>query len=284
MNLSVKNKKSILTVLILLPLVISLIFMGIGLNRPISAATFDGEITIMTYNIHFGVGMDDKVDLERLAQNILLENPDIVGLQEVENGRIISQGVDMALWLALRLGMYYRFYPAVNDAAFGVAILSKFPIVETNRYDLTSIQLERVLLHCKLQINATFVLDVFVTHLGLSNENQSRQVQEILAFTDLITGPKILMGDFNMNDTNPIINTDIYNKFNDTWRIMNPISNEGSFPSYPGPELGNRIDYIFATGYSDIIKSEIITSMIDGIHEPWEFGSDHLPVVSILKY
>ncbi|TFF90599.1 MAG: hypothetical protein EU548_02160, partial [Promethearchaeota archaeon] len=110
MNINKKTRKNILLVILIIPLLISIFFTVIGLSRPIQADK-DNQITIMTYNIHFGMGMDDKLDLERLAQNILLEDPDIVGLQEVENGRFTSQGVDMALWFATRLGMYYRYYP-----------------------------------------------------------------------------------------------------------------------------------------------------------------------------
>ena len=33
----------------------------------------------MSYNIHYGLGMDDKVDLARIARVISDQNPDIVG-------------------------------------------------------------------------------------------------------------------------------------------------------------------------------------------------------------
>jgi endonuclease/exonuclease/phosphatase family metal-dependent hydrolase len=38
----------------------------------------------MTYNIHVGVGMDKKLDLQRIADVINHEKPDLVGLQEVD--------------------------------------------------------------------------------------------------------------------------------------------------------------------------------------------------------
>jgi endonuclease/exonuclease/phosphatase family metal-dependent hydrolase len=283
MNLANKSKKIIIMLLFLIPLIFTLVYSGIGFSRPITEGDDDNQITIMTYNIHFGVGMDDKLDLERLAQNILTENPDIIGLQEVENGRFTSQGVDMSLWLATRLNMYYRYYPAVSESAFGVALLSKYPILESNTYDLTSIQLERVLLHCKVQINLSFNLNVFVTHIGLDNENQTKQIEEILQITNPITDAKVLMGDFNMWENDSNIEW-IKQTFNDTWRDYNPLSNEGSFPSYPVARTYNRIDYIFATNITSILDSHIVSDMLPSIHEPWEFGSDHLPVVSTLIY
>jgi endonuclease/exonuclease/phosphatase family metal-dependent hydrolase len=39
----------------------------------------------MTCNIHVGVGMDKKLDLQRIADVINRERPDLVGLQEVES-------------------------------------------------------------------------------------------------------------------------------------------------------------------------------------------------------
>ena len=83
--------------------------------------------------------MDDLLNLERIAQSILTENPDIIGLQEVEDGRITSQGVDMAFWFANRLNMYYFYYPAANEHAFGCALLSKFPIKSASGSQIPSI-------------------------------------------------------------------------------------------------------------------------------------------------
>ena len=40
----------------------------------------------MSYNIHVGVGMDKKLDLQRIADVINAERPDLVGLQEVDRG------------------------------------------------------------------------------------------------------------------------------------------------------------------------------------------------------
>jgi hypothetical protein len=38
------------------------------------------RIRILSYNIHYGVGMDSKKDLQRIANVINKLNPDIVGL------------------------------------------------------------------------------------------------------------------------------------------------------------------------------------------------------------
>ncbi|MGD9302608.1 MAG: hypothetical protein PVI13_13610 [Desulfobacterales bacterium] len=43
-------------------------------------------LRVMTYNIHSCVGMDKKVNPERIARVIGAPTPDIVALQEVDKG------------------------------------------------------------------------------------------------------------------------------------------------------------------------------------------------------
>jgi len=279
----VLNKKIFLIILLILPLFVSIVFSAfpIQVNTPNFNTTH--QIKFLTYNTHFGVGMDDRLDLERIVQNILVVNPDIIGLQEVENGRITSQGVDMAQWYARALGMNYYYYPAVNEHAFGCAILSKYPIINVTAFQLPTHKLERVLIHALIRINATFSLNVFVTHLGLQNDNTTAQIQFILNKTNAVSGPKVLMGDFNLyNDTPQIRNVTAF--FTDTASAFHPSNPGNTFPSWPAPEPGNRIDFIFATGYTDIVDSHVVTDMLPGVNAAWEYGSDHLPVTTTLQY
>src|SRR5258705_229949 len=44
------------------------------------------SLRVMTYNIHVGVGMDKKLDLQRIPDVVNAEHPDLVGLQEVDRG------------------------------------------------------------------------------------------------------------------------------------------------------------------------------------------------------
>jgi len=51
-------------------------------------------LRVMTYNIHVGMGTDQKLDLERIAGVINRERVDLVGLQEVDRGVRRTQGID----------------------------------------------------------------------------------------------------------------------------------------------------------------------------------------------
>lgn len=280
-----KEKKIILTCLFFIPLIVSFVTFAIN-EIPIRTPPVKNQFKFMTYNIHFGAGMDDLQNLERIAQNILSEDsdPDIIGLQEVENGRETSHGVDMAFWLAQRLNMYYFFYPAINEHAYGLALLSKYPITSAEGYQVPSISLERILIHGVVEINNTFELDVFVTHLGLLDwdENLAAQVNFVLEKTNEVnkTSRKILMGDFNL-EYNSIQMTPVYTYFNDTLGIAPRPKTKPSINLFDEEEAS--IDYIFATGYKNIIDSHVITDFLPG-NSPAEFGSDHLPVTATLTF
>lgn len=53
--------------------------------------------------------MDKKLDLERIAEVIKKEKPDLVGLQEVDRGVKRTEGRDEIVELAELTGMQYGF-------------------------------------------------------------------------------------------------------------------------------------------------------------------------------
>eukprot|EP00811_Abedinium_folium_P036366 NODE_9080_length_1448_cov_6.135503.p1 GENE.NODE_9080_length_1448_cov_6.135503~~NODE_9080_length_1448_cov_6.135503.p1 ORF type:complete len:281 (+),score=79.18 NODE_9080_length_1448_cov_6.135503:86-928(+) len=109
-------------------------------------------LTVMTYNIHSGVGLDGAYDLPRLARLIQQANADVVFLQEVEHNAehcttrkwSCAHADDQARRLAELAGLgYAEFFPAMRcefrngrethgegRGLFGCAILSRFPPTE----------------------------------------------------------------------------------------------------------------------------------------------------------
>ena len=282
-----KKAKFVFIALLIAPLTVATIsyfYSEIPLEKPEK----DKEIIFMTYNIHFGHGVDDNLNLERIAQNILNEEAEIIGLQEVDNGRITTGGVDIGFWLANRLNMYYYvYYPTVeNEHTRGCGLLSKFPINSAHGYDIPSDSMQRVMIHTVIRIDDNLDIDVFVVHVGLSEEDTEKQIEFILETIDEETkssDPQVLMGDFNLeNDTDEII--EILKVFDDTYEEYNNDRND-TFPSYDLYGTKHEsIDYIFARGYDKIEDSYIVDDMIENEDNPSEYGSDHLPVVSILEF
>jgi endonuclease/exonuclease/phosphatase family metal-dependent hydrolase len=99
----------------------------------------DRELSVATYNIHHGAGVDDRLDLERIAREIERGGADVIGLQEVDRRwSARSEFVDQASWLAERLGMHVAYAanldldplePGQPRRQYGTAVLSRFPIL-----------------------------------------------------------------------------------------------------------------------------------------------------------
>ncbi|MCY2930818.1 MAG: hypothetical protein NTV86_15240 [Planctomycetota bacterium] len=90
------------------------------------------HLTVLTYNVHIGKGMDDKVDLARQARVIARLAPDIVALQEVDRRTARSAGVDQFAELVRLTGMQGVYCKTLDydGGEFGIALLSRRAIVE----------------------------------------------------------------------------------------------------------------------------------------------------------
>ncbi|MEM7311442.1 MAG: endonuclease/exonuclease/phosphatase family protein [Planctomycetota bacterium] len=79
-------------------------------------------LKVMSYNIHYAVGMDERRDLERIAKVIADEEPDLVGLQEIGSKAMADE-------LARLTGLTSTFGPSKgSDDAYGDAVLSRHPL------------------------------------------------------------------------------------------------------------------------------------------------------------
>jgi endonuclease/exonuclease/phosphatase family metal-dependent hydrolase len=86
-----------------------------------SASKSSTSITVLSYNIHYGKGIDGKYDLNRIANVILSVSPDIVGLQEISDST-------MATELGNLTGMTAVFGQSLGRMdGYGDAILSAHP-------------------------------------------------------------------------------------------------------------------------------------------------------------
>jgi len=97
------------------------------------------HLTVVSYNIHRGVGLDRRRDLDRIADVIGEVGPDVVGLQEVirEDGVPVA---DQAAYLAARLEMSELVMGetrAYGTGIYGNVVLSRLPILGSGRCDLS---------------------------------------------------------------------------------------------------------------------------------------------------
>ena len=218
-------------------------------DRPTEADSF----RVGTYNIHYGYDSEWRFSLEEQARTIEQSGADIVMLQEVDAGRITSYGVDDALWLARRLGMQQVFGPALEELS-GVALLSRFPITDSDTAQLTSELEQTAIVHARVRlgtpapsageaIDAEPLLDAYATWLGLEPDERARQLQDALSIIG-DAAPAVLGGDFNATPGSPTYETIQRAGF------VDPFAAAGldGAPTSPAINPVERIDFVWARG------------------------------------
>lgn len=250
-------------------------YSGRSAARAASGAARPKTIRVMTYNIHVGVGMDKKLDLERIAEVIKDQNPDLVGLQEVDRGVERTQRRDEIAELAKLTKMDYAF--AFNlkyqGGQYGVAILSKEPIMATDHhlYLNTREAERRGFIRVEVRVGGKLI-NFVTTHLDYQYEDgRVYEAQQLLAAIKDVKGPLIVVGDFNDVPAGGAYKL-MRESFNDAWFSLRP-TDEGF--SYPADKPAKRIDYVF-TRSTDSIKAK--RAWI-----PETLASDHVPVVADLE-
>jgi len=143
-------------------------------------------LTVLSYNIHRGVGLDGRFDLDRIADVIAEVAPDIAGLQEVirEDG---TPHADQAAYLAAKLGMDLVMGQtrAHGTGIYGNAVLTRLPMLGSERRDLSLDGREpRGCLRVDLDVMGT-PLHVFNCHLGLGLGERRTQLARLGGFRRL---------------------------------------------------------------------------------------------------
>jgi endonuclease/exonuclease/phosphatase family metal-dependent hydrolase len=165
-------------------------------------------LVIVSYNIHRGIGLDRRVDLDRIAQVIAETGADVVGLQEVIRRNGVAHA-DQAAYLARRLGMDLIMGETRphGDGTYGNALLTRLPVLCSARCDLSWAGREpRGCLRVDLAVKGT-ALHVFNCHFGLAFRERREQLDVLAGFirvSEEIAGPRVVMGDFNEWHRGPI--------------------------------------------------------------------------------
>ncbi|MBO0827246.1 MAG: endonuclease/exonuclease/phosphatase family protein [Streptosporangiales bacterium] len=236
---------------------------------------------VATYNIHHGVGMDGRLDLDRIARVLEREQPDLVGLQEVDRHFSSRSGhVDQGAWLAERLGMAVVFganldldppAPGRPRRGYGGAVLSRHP-VEASAH--------RLLVHAPgterrglVSVRVTVAgrpMAFCTTHLEHTSRALRRlQAEEVLEL--LASGPAsaVVVGDLNATARSAELRA-LAGSLRDAW----PEAGRGDGNTHRSDRPRRRIDYVLHT--PDLVAER---AYVTG-----GGGSDHLAVVADLAF
>ena len=219
-------------------------------------------LKVMTYNVRHCAGMDLVLDYDRTAAVIILQQPDVVALQELDSMTGRSEHRYQLGELASRTHYYPVFGSAIeyDGGKYGVGILTQETPMSTKRIPLPGEE-PRMLLVVELQ---DYV--IACTHLDLEEEQRLASVPLIVEEAQRWQKPFILAGDWN-----DALNSELLQEMTKYFTIH---SCNGA--TYPADEPHECIDYIstFKGRAIETIESHVID-------EP--AASDHRPVVVKVK-
>ena len=248
--------------------------------------TEDGMVLrTMTYNIHGCVGMDREIRPDKIAEVIGDLSVDLAALQEVDIEKNHEHNRNQADRLAKILNMNCVFFPVETKGlhAFGLAVLSRFPLQEVhtdrlpNLYPKLKLDLrKRGVIRTKIQTPAG-PIHLFNTHLSLYQLERRKQLNAMLTKDRLLPVPEgepvIFCGDLN---SVPLSST--YRKLS---RELIDVQKVSHLQHPPKPTFHSRspflrIDHIFISPHFIPSKVEVVnTSDVQRL-------SDHLPLFTEL--
>lgn len=235
-------------------------------------------LRILAYNIHHGEGTDRRLDLERIAALIRREKADLVALQEVDKECGRSGGIDQAAELGRLAGMHHAFGAFMNydGGEYGLAVLSRFPILEAINHRLPPGAEPRSALEVRVRIpvqgDATEdgpVISFVSVHLDWIDDDRRRfeQAQALVRRFEGITHPMIVAGDFN--DTPGSRTIDLLAS---RWVT---VPKKDAPLTWPSGEPRVEIDHVFVRHFPlpDTVSCRVV---------PEKVASDHRPVLADL--
>jgi endonuclease/exonuclease/phosphatase family metal-dependent hydrolase len=248
-------------------------------------------VSVMSYNIAHGRGMDGRVDLGRIAGVIRSSGADIIALQEVDSHYSGRSGFkDQAACLAELLDMSYSYGPNLVEPPlipgqparkYGNAVLSRFPIKYAVNHAYREVEKPpegaepRGVLETVIDLGETY-LSMFNTHLALHEEGLRSNIGELLEIAEGTLFPAVIAGDFNAVPDHPQIQR-VRLRFRDAFdgvRLEESLTYPSRFKGASGidSEPEARIDYLFYKGVEGTRNARVIDT----------YASDHMPIVAEL--
>jgi len=162
------------------------------------------KFRIVTYNVHKCVGVDRRLNPQRIISVLNEINADIVALQEVLciHGR--NSEDDQAHFIARALGFHYCMghNRELKGGVYGNLVLSRFPLLGSVNHDISVAgREERGCLRVDVELGKESRLHIYNVHLGTSFIERQRQARKLISESILrdarLPGMRIMLGDFN---------------------------------------------------------------------------------------
>ncbi|MFT5328370.1 MAG: endonuclease/exonuclease/phosphatase family metal-dependent hydrolase [Planctomycetaceae bacterium] len=233
------------------------------------------RLRILSYNIHHAEGVDRKLDVERIARVINDVRPDVVALQEVDQGVSRTLGVDQPAELARLTKMHAVFGDNIQfgGGKYGNAILSRFPISSHKNHRLPNREdgEQRGVLEAAITVpDQAQPLVLFATHLDHREDDQERfeSAQAINALAVKHGNQAALLA----GDLNDTAGSRTLREFSKSWATAN---DKPQF-TVPVDKPDRQIDFI-------LIRPAARWKTVEVQVLPEAVASDHRAVLAVLE-
>ncbi len=232
---------------------------------------------VLSYNVHKGIGgVDRQYNPQRIIDVVRSFNPEIVFLQEVDDG-VPRSGHDKQVELfGDALGMPHRAYQGnvrVKSGEYGNAILSRFPLSNIEDLDLTLRFKKRrraLIARCTVDESQSAKVMLANCHLGLAEFERRIQLRRML---DHIGGSQLPTA----GAAGAVVGGDL----NDVWSsldrvVMTPRGYQAAHcwaATFPAIRPLRTLDRIFFDGELRVKNAFVGHSVMA------RRASDHLPVI-----
>ena len=216
------------------------------------------ELTVATFNIRYGRGIDDRIDLGRTSAAIAACGASIVALQELDRDQERSGHVDQPAALAELTGLHVTFFPQIVSEAgeYGIALATSAPL------EAEFVALPRFRNEEPRGVIAAegYGLTVLATHIATRPPARTLHLRALGDIVGDARPPVLLLGDLNAGP-----------------RALGPLRDAGMSG---GPRVATtmtrrkrRIDWILVTPPARLVSAR--TVMTD--------ASDHLPLAGTIE-
>ncbi len=257
------------------------------------------SLKVITYNIQgMKPGTEPEVRIVHIIDKLITIDPDIIGLQEI-NESLNGNGEDnqakvIADSLSSYFGIPYYYYTEFTHLSWNnqfrefIGIITKYPVEEEGFFQLIAGAFPRKVVWNKINTPLGTV-NFFNTHLSFNSASvRTIQVQQIISYIESIEPnhpaiATILTGDFNdeasAQSIQQLINTGTDTFYVRTYVYVNPGSPGNTVPSNAPT---SKIDYVFLKNTASIAPYESAVVM----NQPYSgnnYCSDHLGVLTSFR-
>jgi endonuclease/exonuclease/phosphatase family metal-dependent hydrolase len=244
-----------------------------------------GALRILQYNTHHGgYGSDGVYSPDRIVAQAMKANPDVVTMNEIEQGTSWSKGLDQVkiyeqLFEKATGYNWYAVFVNHNPGASsgnGNLILSTFPfITSATPYALP---VNRSAVDATIDVGGR-VVNIISTHLDAENATyRKNEIAALLPWAVTFAEDRIILGDYNAwPETTEITNMTV--DYVDTWKAAVAAGTAKGDGITHG---SHRIDYIFLSKKASFLKlasMETFKSKDAAGVTP----SDHEPVLAVFN-